>query len=292
MVSSIPRTPIRGGALHVYAVVTAAATFLLILAGGTVTSTGSGLAVPDWPLSYGRFFPPMVGGVLYEHGHRMIAGTVGLMVAILAFTLGPREERVWVRGLAYGALGAIVLQALLGGITVLMRLPPAVSIGHACLAQAIFSALVVVAVATSPERVRSPSESPGGARRSAFLFCAIAAGAIYVQLILGAMLRHTGKGLIVHVLGAVTVAALVGVSTTRLRRIEPGLAGLRVSHILLGIQLLLGILAWRGVWRAGIATAHVGVGALLLAIMVSLALPPLLERSEGELQPSPDMAAS
>src|SRR3990167_4055149 len=113
--------PIRvaGGAMHRYAVLSSAAMFLLILAGSLVTSTDSGLAVPDWPLSYGMLFPPMVGGIFYEHGHRMIAGLVGLMIAILAVWLWRVEPRRWVRRLGVSALGAVVVQALLGGLTVL-----------------------------------------------------------------------------------------------------------------------------------------------------------------------------
>src|SRR3990167_2457625 len=124
--------------LRRYAQFTAIATFVLLIAGGLVTSTDSGLAVPDWPLSYGMWFPPMVGGIFYEHGHRMIAGVVGLMILGLAAWLWMRETRRWVRVLGYSAAGAVVLQALLGGLTVLLLLPPSVSIAHACLGQGVF----------------------------------------------------------------------------------------------------------------------------------------------------------
>ena len=139
--------------LHRYAVLVAGATFLLILAGALVTSNDAGLAVPDWPLSYGGLTPPMVGGIFYEHGHRLVAATVGLMTIGLAVWLWRREPRRWVRLLGWAALGTVVVQGILGGITVLYYLPPAVSIAHACLAQFFFCCTVSLAVFTSPSWV-------------------------------------------------------------------------------------------------------------------------------------------
>ena len=129
--------------LHRYAKLVAASTVLLIAAGGMVTSTGSGLSVPDWPNSYGYFmfsFPldKMVGGICYEHGHRMIASTVGFLTIILAAWTWRVEPRRWVRWLGVAALGAVILQGLLGGLTVLFFLPAPISIGHAGLAQLFF----------------------------------------------------------------------------------------------------------------------------------------------------------
>ena len=101
--------------LNRFAWLTACMTLLLLIAGGLVTSTDSGLSVPDWPLSYGQFFPPMVGGILYEHSHRLIAAVVALLIAILAGWLWLKEPRRGVRMLGYAALGAVVAQAILGG---------------------------------------------------------------------------------------------------------------------------------------------------------------------------------
>ena len=137
-------------ALHRYATLTAAATFLLLAAGSLVTSTDSGLAVPDWPLSYGTWMPPMVGGIRFEHGHRMVAGVVGLMIAALAVWIARREPRRWVRRLGASALACVIAQALLGGLTVLLLLPPSVSIAHACLGQAVFCLVVSLAWGTAP----------------------------------------------------------------------------------------------------------------------------------------------
>src|SRR5436853_576587 len=126
--------------LPVFAALVAASTALLIFAGGLVTSTGSGLSVPDWPNTYGWFmwtFPlsKMVGGIFYEHLHRLIASTVGFLIVVLAVWLYRAEPRRWVRLLGYIALGAVITQGILGGITVLWYLPDAISIAHAGLAQ-------------------------------------------------------------------------------------------------------------------------------------------------------------
>ncbi|MBI4056302.1 MAG: COX15/CtaA family protein, partial [Elusimicrobia bacterium] len=149
----------RTKGLHLFSRFTAVSTFFLILAGATVTSTGSGLSVPDWPLSYGQFFPPMVGGVFFEHGHRMIAGTVGLLTSVLLFWVLAQEPRTWVRVLACSTWFAVLTQAILGGITVLYQLPKLISIAHACLAQIFFCLLVTLSAITSPSWL-APSPQP------------------------------------------------------------------------------------------------------------------------------------
>src|SRR5689334_21020703 len=141
--------------LHRFAKFVAGCTVLLVLAGSLVTSTDSGLSVPDWPTTYGWnmfTFPlsKMVGGIRYEHGHRLIASTVGFLTIILAVWLWRTESRRWVRWLGVAALGAIVLQGILGGVTVLFFLPPAVSSAHAGLAEIFFCIIVSIALFTSP----------------------------------------------------------------------------------------------------------------------------------------------
>ena len=130
---------------------TVAATLVLIFIGGLVTSTGSGLSVPDWPLSYGMLMPPMVGGVFYEHGHRMAATLVGFLTLVLAIWTARVEPRPGVRRLAWAALAAVIAQGILGGITVLYLLPTPVSVTHACLAQLFFCATIALATVTSRE---------------------------------------------------------------------------------------------------------------------------------------------
>ncbi len=181
--------------LHRFSVFTAGATLFLIFAGAMVSSTGSGLAVPDWPLSYGMVFPPMVGGIFYEHGHRMVATFVGVLTTVLAIWLWRREERRWLRNLGAAALAAIVLQGLLGGLTVLYLLPTWISVSHACLAQAFFCLIVGIALFTSAgwQAAAEPLSETGGAPLK--WLAAAGTAVVFIQLILGALMRHTESGL-------------------------------------------------------------------------------------------------
>src|SRR3989442_15007934 len=128
-----------GSGLHRLAVATAGATLVLLFLGGLVTSTGSGLAVPDWPLSFGQVFPPMVGGVLFEHGHRLAATAVGCLTVVLALWTGGGEARASVRALGLLALLAVVLQGVVGGITAPYKLPLPASGADPSPAQTFFS---------------------------------------------------------------------------------------------------------------------------------------------------------
>ena len=261
--------------LHRYAVLTATFVFLLLIAGGLVTSTDSGLAVPDWPLSYGTWFPPMVGGILYEHGHRMIAAVVGIMILILAGWLWTVEPRRWVRLLGYCALAAVLVQALLGGLTVLLLLPPTVSIAHACVGQTVFCLVVCLARSTAPHwseapvRIQDPGHPPLRALALAVALLAV------LQLFLGAIIRHTGAGLTLHVAGAMTVVLMAGWLAWRVRRFkhrDPHWS----SHVkrLLGLlltQLVVGLLVFTHRGAIGLRTAHVIIGALILAHAIVLA---------------------
>src|SRR5713226_5598607 len=153
-------------ALHRFAVFTAACTFLLLIAGALVTSNDAGLSVPDWPLSYGSLTPPMVGGIFYEHGHRVIAASVGLLSIVLAAWLWRVETRRWVRWLGVAAVGAVIAQGILGGLTVLFFLPPAVSSAHAALAQLFFCTILSIALFTSVwwQRTRPVASDVGSPR--------------------------------------------------------------------------------------------------------------------------------
>ncbi|MBI3194828.1 MAG: COX15/CtaA family protein, partial [Ignavibacteriae bacterium] len=141
-------------ALNRFAIVVACSTFLLIIAGGYVTSTQSGLSVPDWPNTYGHFmfaFPldQMVGGIFYEHSHRMIASVVGFLTSILAFWLWKKDDRKWIRVLGFVALASVITQGILGGLTVIFLLPTTVSVLHATLAQSFFALVTSIALFTS-----------------------------------------------------------------------------------------------------------------------------------------------
>ncbi len=181
--------------LRVLSKITCFSTFFLIFAGSMVTSTGSGLAVPDWPLSYGMLFPPMIGGVLYEHGHRMVAATVGILMFLLTLSLLKFERRRWVRNLGFAAMGAVVLQGVLGGITVLFFLPTFVSVGHAVLAQIFFILTIILAYSESKEFAGKNLGLNKLKSEDWIRWTMIAVFAVYVQLIVGALMRHTGSGL-------------------------------------------------------------------------------------------------
>ena len=286
--------------VHRFAVVTACATLCLIFVGGLVTSTASGLAVPDWPLSFGQVFPPMVGGVLYEHGHRLVAALVGMLTVTLAVLLSHWEPRAWVRRLGWGALAIVLMQGSLGGLTVLLRLPTTVSVAHACLAQVFLCLTVTIAVCTSPRWLASQPVGVDAAVLSLRVLTRLTVGWVFVQLILGALMRHTGAGLAIpdfplalghvippfasqgvlihflHRVGALvvtiaivwTVARVLTVfgNATQLRRPALGLLAL------LMLQLTLGALT---IWTQRAITpmtAHVAVGAAVLATSVMLAL--------------------
>lgn len=294
------RTNEAGRWLHRYALLTAFSTFLLVIAGGLVTSTGSGLAVPDWPLSYGTLFPPMIGGILYEHGHRLIAGTVGIMTMVLAAWIWMREPRRWVRRLGGAAVLAVLLQAGLGGLTVIFLLPTAVSVAHAGLAMAFFGTTCAIAVVTSPWWLRQaepePIEEPFPLARVATL----ATGVVYLQILFGATVRHTGSGLacpdfplcngrvvpaldslgvalhMAHRLGAVVVACMIVWLYRRVLTRHGQVTSLVVvstlAMALVGMQFLLGALT---VWNALAVeptTAHVAGGALLFVTTLTLTL--------------------
>ncbi|MGQ4809304.1 Heme A synthase [Candidatus Entotheonellaceae bacterium PAL068K] len=286
--------------VHRLAVCTAAATLGLIFVGGLVTSTGSGLAVPDWPLSFGQVFPPMVGGVLFEHGHRMVAAFVGMLTVTLVVLLSVWEPRRWVRWLGRGALLVVVLQGLLGGITVLLRLPTVVSVAHACLAQVFLCLTVSLAICTAPSWDARRVVYVDTQQPSLRLLATGSTILIYLQLIVGAWMRHTGAGLAIpdfplafgrlipplespavmihflHRLGAVAVTIGIVWTVARVLKQHGMEIGLRRPAVglvsLLLVQLCLGAVT---IWtrRAVLPmTAHVAVGAAVLAISFFLTI--------------------
>src|ERR1051326_6681110 len=181
--------------LHRFAVFTAGMTVVLIFAGGLVTSTESGLSVPDWPTTYGwnMFTFPVSkwgGGVLYEHGHRLLASFVGVLTVILTSWTWLKEPRRWVRWLSVGALGAVILQGVLGGLTVKFFLPAWISTLHACLAQTFFCLVISIALFTSPawKRGLPVVEEKGNPLVRLPILCGLTTAAVYVQLIVGALM--------------------------------------------------------------------------------------------------------
>jgi cytochrome c oxidase assembly protein subunit 15 len=311
--TSPPNRPYRN--VHRFAVFTSGCTFFLLIAGALVTSNDAGLSVPDWPLSYGSLTPPMVGGIFYEHGHRMIASFVGLLSIVLAVWLWrvdsagqagrrPNKKR-WLRWLGLAGLGAIVAQGLLGGLTVLFFLPPAVSSAHATLAQIFFATVAGIALFTSAWWEREPVLWRSDFRSPSIHGLALAAvAAVFVQLILGAAFRHKAFGIIPHLAGAVVVTGLIFWLAGALRRRFPGVPELcfaaRGLYILIGSQLLLGAAAWWSRLYAAsfpqpiavtvaLTVAHVVTGALVLvsAVLVTLVCYHLV-RPAGAMVSSPE----
>ena len=276
---------------HRIAVFIAVVTFFVIIAGALVTSEDAGLSVPDWPTSYGHFvrLPPWVGGIVFEHSHRMIAFFTGVCTIVIAFWTLFVERRRWMKFLAFGALGTIVLQGILGGVTVLHFLPPAISTAHAAIAQTFFCIAVTIAVFTGRKWVEgTPHLVTDAGRPKLLVLCFYSIFILYVQLIFGAMFRHHGMPWWPHVVNALSVTVILawtGVRAMRGFREIPEIRGLgMLLHSLLLLQLLLGFASFytRIVLGASAAqpefpmiastVAHVAVGALLLATTVVLTI--------------------
>ncbi len=204
--------------IHRFALLTAITALGLIVAGALVTSTDSGDAVPDWPLSYGTLTPPMIGGILYEHTHRLIAGLTGVLVAVLAIWLWRKMPHRSVRWVGIAALVGVIVQGTLGGLRVLVvstetvqdvaltifgtmsieTIRIAIAITHGCLAQLIICLLFVIVAATSPKWMQFFDKSNGRINDSRFQWLSLALmGTVFLQLLLGLIVRHSGAGLVI-----------------------------------------------------------------------------------------------
>lgn len=305
--------------LFAYSALVAVSTAVLIFAGGMVTSNAAGLSVPDWPTTYGWFmfsFPvdKWVGGIFYEHTHRLIASTVGMLIVILAIWLWRAERRRWVRNLGYIALAAVVTQGILGGITVLWYLPDPISIAHASLAEIVFCLTVSIALVESPgwkrayvapPAARHGRQSHGAAAATpndrVLQTLAIASVAmIYLQILMGATMRHTNAGLAIpdfplafghlipphwdpkiaihfaHRVGALFVTVFLVATTghvfyhhrNRRELVRPSILLL----VLLAIQITLGALTVLSGKQPLINSFHVVTGASVFVTSVVLAL--------------------
>ena len=304
-------------ALHLFATLVAASTALLIFAGGMVTSTGSGLSVPDWPNTYGWFmftFPidKWVGGIFYEHTHRLIASTVGFLIVVLAAWLWKAEPRAWVRKLGFVALAAVIVQGILGGITVLWYLPEAISISHAGLAQLVFCMTTTIALVTSRGWQRAYAPASGGGRsedrplptqaedRLLQRLLVATTVVIYAQIIAGATMRHNDAGLAIpdfplafgqlvppvwtaaiamhftHRVGAVIVTLLVLAAAGHVfYHHRPRRELVRPAALLLtliAVQITLGALTVLSGKHYVINSLHVVVGGLVLITSLVLTL--------------------
>src|SRR6201987_4187181 len=182
--------------LHKFAVFTACSTFFLLISGPLVTSNDAGLSIPDWPLAYGSFLPPFVGGIRYEYTHRVIATCVGLLTIGLAAWLWRTEKRNWMRWLGVAALGGVIAQGILGGMTVRMYQPPPVSAAHGTLAQLFFFTVVAIAAFTSSWWSGDLAEVDDSRSPRVRTLVVWTFAAVFLQLILGAAFRHKAFGII------------------------------------------------------------------------------------------------
>ncbi|MEY2564818.1 MAG: heme a synthase [Verrucomicrobiota bacterium] len=316
--------PDRGSKwLHRFAFFTAGATLFLICSGGMVTSKGVGLAVPDWPTTFGynMFLFPVskwVGGIFFEHVHRLVASTVGFLTIILAVWLWRTESRRWLRNLGFTALALVIAQGVLGGLRVTL-LKDEIGVFHACLAQLFFALLVVITLATSHVWQKLSVAGRGGEGFRTLARIAIATTAlIYLQLALGATMRHQHRDLAIvdfpmaygRFIPDVSPAKLAQINDWRNARafseVAPSHIWLQMAHRFLALVIAAGVIAcllkarrtahrfpplvhfsdaWffllvcqvtLGAWviwsnkAADIATTHVAVGAIMLAIGVTV----------------------
>ncbi len=276
---------------HRFAIFVAVVTFFLIIAGALVTSNDAGLSVPDWPTSFGSLYkiPHLVGGVKFEHTHRMIAQFVGFLTIILALWTWRADPRRWMKYLGITALGLVIAQGILGGITVLFYLPPAISSAHAALAQTFFCVAILIALFTSRSWVEETPRIENDERRpSLFTLCLLSIAVLYLQLILGAMFRHHGLSWWPHVLNAATVAIVLTWTSIRalsrysaidrVRRPATTMLALLIAQLCLGFVAFLTRVAWGHdavqpeFPMVASTVAHVAVGALLLATTAVLAV--------------------
>ncbi len=300
---------------HRWAVVLACATFPLLWIGGLVTTTDAGMAVPDWPNTYGYnlFLYPWQTWLLgpwdlfIEHGHRLLASTVGMLTIGLLVLILRNENRRWMKGIGFAALALVILQGVLGGMRVLLD-ERTLAMLHGCTGPAFFAVTVAMAVFTSRSWLRatdsSPTDGAGIIRRLTLVVAVLA----YLQLVLGAVVRHVPVDaqpdtfmlavrfhlflaaiLTLHIIGVAWIIQTRARQVPRLRNLSLALVGLVVLQIVLGASTWIvkfAVPTWASHWispqsvaviqggwtQTHIVTAHVAVGSLILGAAVALAL--------------------
>jgi heme a synthase len=284
---------------HRFAKLSAAATFLLLVIGGTVNPTGSSLACPEPTLvCHGQLFPPMVGGVFYEHGHRLAAMTVGFLQIALTFLLLRRRPEKKV--LAWGLLGMVILQGALGAITVKYKLPWFVSTGHLVLGMSYFATLIYTAFVTRPAPSAIALQTHEKQRADlgpATTWIKLAVVAVFVQLLLGALVRHHGAAMVclgmptctisgewwpdagvqhlhmIHRAFGVLVAIVTTIAAVQVFRRSKGWASMRllamIAPVLVVAQIVLGIYTVLTMRSVPVAVGHFAGAASLWALWMS-----------------------
>ena len=273
--------------LHRFSVLACAATLLLVVAGGLVTSNEAGLSVPDWPLSYGRLIPPLEGNIVYEFAHRATAAIVGLLTIALAVWVTLRDPRAWMRRLAWIAVAAVLLQAVLGGLTVKLLVPKSISIVHAMTAELYFMLTVAMACFLSPGWQGNAASVDDDSRPSLAATTAIATAVLLAQSVLGATVRHGVMTVVPHIIGAVVATAAIMWAGLRilirhmdhaaLRRSAMWALSFTFSQVFLGLGAYMSRIATADAPQpmplaVGFTVAHVAAGALALGSSLAMTI--------------------
>ena len=295
--------------LRRFALATSVATYVLLLVGGLVHGTGSSLACPDWPLCHGQFFPAMNHGVEYEHSHRLAAGTVAVMTMILAVLIFREPKARSLRPLAIAAPIMVLAQAVLGGLTVLLKLPRFITLSHLTLSMCFFAVTIIIAIrARALDGEDAAPVSVGGASFDPRPLVGLTFVAILGQILLGGLVRHSMAGLacttfpfcfgsvwppdspsamserihMLHRIWGSIVGCLVFATSwyaaARAKKLEAdGFAAARAlrqlaiaAPILVLVQIGLGVLSVTTLLHLPVVEAHLGVGALLLGSFVAM----------------------
>jgi heme a synthase len=274
-------------------------TLVLIGWGAFVTSIGAGLAVPDWPTTFNSYDPfnPWPGWwtitpVLAEHGHRLAGALVGLLMIALAVWTGLKDPRRWMRILGFAMLALVIVQGVMGGLRVVW-VSLDLAVVHACLAQIFFSGLVAMTLFTSRSWLQGRNVLPDSpASTTTSRVATVTAVALFLQILIGALLRHPGEGLNallagLHIAGAAVVTTLIFVTFAFAFRLTAHNVLLRRAAAILGVmvafQFILGLLAYfvtldgAGMLQPSnlqvvINTSHVIVGALLMGAATAVML--------------------
>jgi len=275
--------------VHRFAVFVVAWTVLLFVFGALVTSKNAALSVPDWPKSFGTWFPSMrqlAGGAFFEHSHRVIAGVLGVLTLLLAVLIWMKDSRVWLRWFGVIAVAGIVVQAILGGEVVRQLLQYWLPVLHACFAQVMFAAVLGIAVFTSKWWIEERPHLTDAGAPSILILAILNAAVIFLQVVLGAGFRHSEIPVWPHMAGALAVLATVTWTAAAMRKRfgkAPEMGRVRLwLHSIFGLQFLLGFGAYWGRLaseKAGPTSAtvlltvtHTVVGALLFALSVLVVL--------------------
>jgi cytochrome c oxidase assembly protein subunit 15 len=230
--------------VHKFALFVFGWTILLFVAGALVTSNDAALSVPDWPTSYGTFTPPMYGGILYEHSHRLAAGALGIFLIIEAIVIWKYEQRRWLRWFALAAVGGVIAQAILGGQVVIQLLHYWLPVLHACFAQIMFGAILSLAVFTSKWWTDAHPVLEDRGSISIHSIATVNAVVTFLQVFLGAGFRHRDMPIWPHLAGAaVVLGVMIWLAAVLRRRFDASreLAfGRTLLHSTVGTQILLG----------------------------------------------------